>query len=535
MADEVKIFTVEIDGVEKQINSLKDLRRAQKEAKDSFIAGNEDAAKSLGILDKKLEDLNKTTGTFRSSGVENLNKSFGVLKEGFANFDFEKIKTGFSGLGAAMKAIPVVLITEAVIYLVEHFKELSEGSGLLAKALQFVGNIIGSIKDALLSLTDAIGITNTALDKQGEAIKKNADIAKEALAAQTAEYDRQISVAKSAGKNTVEVEMAKQKAIIATNVEIARQIEAFVRAGGELNEEKRKLLTASLESIKNAKAQENIIINTDNKQKQADYKKHLADLKKIKDEADRNFLSAANEILAEENAQLNADAAATDAIQKERNANKLAGLKLLADEQKQIATKAVKDAADLAAEDVKNAQKAEAFKVVLKQQTAKSVQALSDLFYSNEIANAHGNQTELNAIAKRQFETNKALQIAQAGITGIQAVFNAYTSGVATPVIGPATGAVYAAIAGVFAAAQIAKIASSEFNPGTTASVSSGGSLSSVPSSTPPPLPQSFNNGPASTRLSQTQQVQQTRVILVEADVRNAMDRVTTIVEQSKF
>ena len=42
-------------------------------------------------------------------------------------------------------------------------------------------------------------------------------------------------------------EQAKQQAIIDTNVQVVKQIEAFVRAGGVLDEEKQKLLTASLE------------------------------------------------------------------------------------------------------------------------------------------------------------------------------------------------------------------------------------------------------------------------------------------------
>jgi len=70
---------------------------------------------------------------------------------------------------------------------------------------------------------------------------------------------------------------------------------------------------------------------------------------------------------------------------------------------------------------------------------------------------------------RKQAQIDKALAISQATINTAQAVLAAYLSGVATPLIGPATGAVYAAIAAAFGAAQIAAIASTplpEFKKG---------------------------------------------------------------------
>ena len=108
------------------------------------------------------------------------------------------------------------------------------------------------------------------------------------LSETTAEFDRQLIVAKAAGKSTIEIERQKQQAIIDTNVEIAKGIEAQVRAGGVFTDEMQKQLTGSLTAIKNAKVQEYVATETDNKLKQEQYKKHLeekliADKKRIDD------------------------------------------------------------------------------------------------------------------------------------------------------------------------------------------------------------------------------------------------------------
>ena len=258
---ETVALSVEIGGTERSIKSLQDLKTARKDLQNEMLQGNTNAAKSLAQLEDKFEDLKDATKSVKGDGIEPLRNSFGMFKDGIMNFDMGKIGTAFKGLGAAMKAVPIFLLVEGITYLITNFKELSEGTGILAKVLQPVGELIGWITDGLYALTDAIGLTNTTLDKMGEDTVKNAEASKEAISQQNAEYDRQIKVAKAAGESTVELEKAKQQAIIDTNIQIVKQIEAFVRAGGVLDAEKKKLLTASLESIKNAVSDQEVIDN----------------------------------------------------------------------------------------------------------------------------------------------------------------------------------------------------------------------------------------------------------------------------------
>ncbi len=95
-------------------------------------------------------------------------------------------------------------------------------------------------------------------------------------------------------------------------------------------------------------------------------------------------------------------------------------------------------------------------------------QAINEALENNVISQAEANEALANIEAEKQkkladekrkaAEIDKAMQIASAVMTAAQATLAAYASGVATPLVGPATGAIYAAIAAAFGAAQIAAI-----------------------------------------------------------------------------
>lgn len=108
------------------------------------------------------------------------------------------------------------------------------------------------------------------------------------------------------------------------------------------------------------------------------------------------------------------------------------------------------------------------------------------------------------AAEKKAFIQEKGVRIAQAVAQTASAVLAAYSSGVATPIIGPATGAIYAGIAAAFGAAQIALIASQKFPE------SGGGGGSSSPQAPSPPTgsggqPTSFAPATFGSGISQSQ------------------------------
>jgi hypothetical protein len=282
-----------------------------------------------------MDDLSDSVKTLKGSGVERASASLGQLGEGFRNFDFDKIKIGFKGIGAAMSAVPIFLLVEGITYLISNFKELSEGNGVLAKSLQFVGGIIDTVVESLYLLTDALGLTNSELDKQGEAITENAEKSQEALNGTIAAYDRQIKAAQAAGKSTVELEKAKQQAIIDTNRIIAEQIAAFVRAGGELDTEKKKQLTAALETIKNAVNEQSVVeIKADTEAKKRNeeaYKKKKELIDKSKEDADKLFDELSKQ--QDEADKREADRRATELANRQKQLDELKALSLKRDQE----------------------------------------------------------------------------------------------------------------------------------------------------------------------------------------------------------
>ena len=164
---------------------------------------------------------------------------------------------------------------------------------------------------------------------------------------------------------------------------------------------------------------------------------------------------------------------------------------------------------------------------------------LNSLVTDLALKKAKGNVVEEEKIRKASFNRNKALQLGIATIQGVQAVLAAYSSGLATPVIGPATGAAYAAIAGVGAAVSIAKIAASKYEGG-----GGGGGTVKMPSApsagaSASSFAISDNTSSAQTELNadgtQSGGSGQTQVVVVETDITTAVNNVAQINEIATF
>ena len=558
MAEDKNIaIEVEVKGVEKSVESMKDLKNAIKSAKDeqlkaasSFGENSKqytDAAKKVSALTDKVDDLKDSTSSLAGSGLERAKAGLSQFGEGLMNLDFGKVKAGLTALKSALASTGIMLIVMAVSYLIANFEELSKGTGLLGLVLRAVGDYIQIFIDALTWLTDKLGLTNSALDAQREAMVANAEAAKEALGEQTKEYDRLIAVAKSNGESTVQIELDKQRAIQATNVMILRQLKAQIEAGQELDESQKKLLTSTLESVKNTHTAITVIENTDRKDKaEKDNKayednkaaniamiKQIEDAKiaAIKDEEQRAFaketldnqrrvkdiqaskassdlknqMLLANEQLFQDN--LNAInltvKAKKDAIDAKVIADKKAiDDKAIADNKQMLDTKHAqqiaqdeKDGAEMVAKNQKRKDDEKAVNDAMVNVTLQGLQAaqqLSDLFFAFKRRNMQKGSAEELAAAKKQFKINKALAITTATIQGVQGVLAAFSSGAAVPVVGAVLGPAYAVLAGVVAAANIAKIASAKFDEGGGGggggAVTSGGATPSVPIPSPPTL-----------------------------------------------
>ena len=535
---EKTVISIEVEGTGKAINSIKELKAELKAAQSAALNGDGKAAKRVAELKDKMDDLTDSTKSLQGSGVERITSGFDLLGQGFKDFDFDKIKTGFKGLGSAMSAIPIFLLIEGISYLVQNFDELSKGSGFLATILRSVSDAVSWLIDGF---TDLIGVTSEssrAIEYQGEAMVKANEKSQEALQGTTSEFDRQLAVAKAAGKSTIEIEQAKQQAIIDTNYEIAKGIEAQVRAGGEFTDEMKKQLSGSLEAIKNAKVKEYEITENDNKAKQEQYKKHLEEQNKIRQ--DNEKLISENTIAGAQIDKDNRKLIADDISAEEAEKLKLAKEKDDAEYEALLLRIAQKKKA---AEDEKLiAAEVEKFKYDVANQSLQATQNLSDAFFAIKMAKVRKGSKEEEDLAKKQFNINKGIQISLAIISGVQGVLNALSAKSILPE--PfATGVriANAVAVGTASVAAVAKIASTQFQSsggGGAPSISAGGggepsmpSGNGTPSIAAPTQNTTTFTGNANNNFNQPP----IKTYVVETDLRNSTNTIDKIKDQATF
>jgi hypothetical protein len=175
----------------------------------------------------------------------------------------------------------------------------------------------------------------------------------------------------------------------------------------------------------------------------------------------------------------------------------------------------------------------QAKRLELQNQAFDALNNLNDLVFTLASNRAKEGSKEEEKQARAKFKISKALQLTQATITGVQSVMNAFNSGLAVPILGPVTGAIYATMAGVNAAANIAKIASTKFDP--SGGGSSGGG--SIGSSIPAPNVAdagagTFNPGgdfPKMTDVNSTNDRNSVKVVLTDSDLKAGQKNSTKI------
>lgn len=515
MAEDKIAVEIEVKGSEESIQSMKDFKAAIKAAKDeqlkaaaAFGEGSDEfvkASKKVSALKDKMDDLNDSTKSLKGSGIERASEGFNQLGEGLRNLDFDKVKVGLVAMKSALAAVGIGLIVQAVMYLVENFDSLSKGSGVLAKVLRGVGEVITTITDYIYKFTDAIGLTNSELDKMGESVVENANKAKEALASQTAEYDRQIAVAKASGKSAVDLEIAKQQAIIDTNKALVEQTIAYVRNGGVLDEEQKKLLTGQLEAIKNAVTQQQVIEIGHTQKLKEENDKRLSDKQKYLDDLAKQELDAWNKTVEIRIANTEAQRLDDERLRQE----KLAADKLAMDESIAYMNETTEQEQVIALsndEFKRNLRKLELeeFKTNYNaqlntaQSLTSSLQSLSDTYFYFKRKNLEKGSAEELKQAKKQFDINKGIAIASATISGIQGVVNALSAQSVIPEpFGAILKGVTAVAVGAAAVANISKIASQKFDAG-----GGGGGSASAVASVAVPAPPTINTPSANTNSS---------------------------------
>jgi hypothetical protein len=545
MATEVLELSVKTN-IGQSITSLKELKDAIKAAKDEQIAmANKfgatsqeaiNASKNLAELKNKVDSLNDSSKSLKGSGFEMLKQGFGQIREGLMNLDFDKVKIGLTGMGAGFTSMAK---TAKAAFTGIKGAIAATGIGLLVIALGTIYAYWDDIKGVVSGLTTEQKRLNAEAEKNVKIAQDNLDLIsqqenilklqgkseKEILnmkIAATAEaiQETKIKLHQQKATRDAQIDAAKRnKAILegfisfvqAPIVLLLKGIDSAGKAFGEdfglakgftgsiagLLFDPEKVATdvdssiaeteKGLRALENASAGHKLAINNiDNEanKKGQDRQKAFddariqaakdleAELKAIRDEAANQLIldeaalldSFAESQLTEQQREQNAIYDKYFAIiqAKKQNGEDILELETnLASEIAAVQEKYGKESADKEKDRKKALQ---SFNVGMAQQ---GLQVIAD---------AAGEGTALA----------KAAAIAQATISGVQGVQNAFTSANAN--IGATAGTfgaypvTMAALAGVFAAANIAKIAS-----GSPASASGGGGGATAAATTPAP------------------------------------------------
>lgn len=564
-----------------------------------IASGFEAATAATALFGSKAEDVDKA-----------LKRVQAAMALSHAVQDVGELGKAFKLLGNIIKANPIMLIASILIAVGTAIYELKDKFKIFGQIVEAVSVIIKFLIDKFYAITDAIGITNTKLDEQGKTIVKNAQKAKDALNEQTASYDRQIKIASAAGKQTVDIELAKQQAILKTNKTIAEQIIAFVRAGGKLDEEQTKIFNEAKKAIEDASTE--IAVIKAKKQKEADDKdkenveKQKENNRKIREDYEANLKKKA---LEDQNAlkQLEENRKAELEIERDYNVSlqeideqyaKIASqnAELSSKEIYALIKKGYDDKNQLLikeAEDRKSAEKElqnnydtqlgiqnkykksqqevddlysqiaiqntnltskEIYDIIAKQyddEVAKAAQAEKDkqqvkkdslafageiLQLTDELSQAFAGKDEESQ--RKAFEVSKAMHLAQATMSGIQSVQNAFTTASASPLttIFPGYPFVQAGIAGAFALLQLNKIRQQQFKAagggiGGAGGAGGGGGVKA---------PSLGGVGSTSTNLDNLtsqggkKEEKPMKAYVVETEISDSQKRVNKIIDKSK-
>lgn len=502
MADDAVIFEAQVKG----ISNLKDLKTALKDAKSEllqFEAGTDGFARAqakVSVLSEKMKDLGDSV-RIQGSGVERLSQSFGLLREAFEGGSIEKAKIAFTALGQAMSAVPIFLLIEGVKYLIENFNEVTKAIGEFFssedKSKVSVKELSNEIENQTAQnklLTAELNGQIAMMEAQGASIDKIIAAKRRLSEIEIQDVERQIELQKvklEDIKQTNQQSEATQGFINLLlfqfglrDTAINREISQAAERKAVEDEVTNKIIEneAKILEIKNKFKLEEFNLN----KKDSDEKKKKADESEAAERAqDEREFKAKEKLNKEiralkeaEEAAAEAEEAAAEAAERaqderEFKAKEKLNKEIRADREAEEAATAATEK-KLNDERVANAKKSEQAILDAKRQGVLAAQTLVAAYFAYQLSRAHGNAAEELKIRKQAFEVDKAFNIARAIQDGIRSVQAALT-------IPPPGGEILAGVNAGLAAANVAKIAATEFNPGSSVATNLGTANTSVP------------------------------------------------------
>jgi len=241
-----------------------------------------DAAAKAGQLADQIGDIQQATKAVSGTPIENFAGSFGLLQDKLKGGDFKGAASAINGISASVKGLT--------------FKEATSGLSSFGAALGGLGKAL--LTNPIFLIATAIAAAVIAFkyfESEAEKITTNMlTRSKREIDALTQRYDHEIKLKEIAGRQTLETELEKQRAIIKT-AEIAIKSAGDIMkfdllmsiASGKIsysaNEEKINQLKEFYDAKKNAELEIELIeakAVQDTKKKQDDIFKIVIDNQK---------------------------------------------------------------------------------------------------------------------------------------------------------------------------------------------------------------------------------------------------------------
>jgi len=508
--------------------------------------------RELGALTDKVQDLGRSVNTVAGDPLERLNNSFSMVGSSLMNLDFGAAITGLDGMASAITDVKMDDIISGIQGLGTAFVNL--GKSLLTNPIFLIAATLTAVGLALYEYGQTMPFVTDQTKQLSEATRQASAASTEALKAFDLEERklRALGVAEKEiiairrqrtaqalkdSKNQLEAELKVLEEQEASQKKSSERQAKYIIGGqaliGMALEKTGELfgLVASKEKVDEQKK------NIDSlKGKIAEYEVQILELNKKETDLTKKQESNSQQKLQTQEKERESAVGALKEIQS-RNATRLevertAGLDLSKMSEDLAKSRA---ATEIAIEEKKRQTILEG-EIALKnarlqiaQQVLGGLMDLNSLLTDSGIVNA-----------KKSFQINKALGIAQASIATYEGAANAFTTAAKSPItIGfPGYPAVMAAIAVAAGLARVAKIAATKFNPSGGASAPSGGGMSGGGggamggggggSTSAPALDLSFlNNGQTKAQPLQT--------YVLATNVTSAQDAQQKILDQSKL
>lgn len=511
-ANKLKGKMTEISGAEttKMNTSLKGLQQEYKKLKVALSeAANPEEfkrlSKELNDVEGKIGDINDAASIATGSGVEQLNKGIALVGEGFRNFDFEKIKIGFKGIGQAMSAAGPLLLVAAIGALIENFDKVKAVVVGLFPALDSVSASTKALEKQQLLLVESNKILISDMENSLAILKATGASTKDIYEAEKNLIETKISALKvdaavlqskladiktndSLWESTIRLGIAISRNTGNSTLADQQQKALDINKAERAKEFTDKLLENNI-AIGKAETELALLkINLDKKEEEDNKTKAEEAKKRKQDEV--NFFKEKNKELLDDynNYQKSKEEIDKKAQEEKEKAEDLAIEAEIQADQKKFEADKKKRELDLAEFKKQEAAKMSA-RQALEKASFDAAKGLSDAIFSIQIGNAKKGSAEELKLKKQQFNINKAFAVTQAIMDGrraIQTVLASYPAPFNIPI---------AIATGISSAANIAKIASAKFDGGGASSGGAGESAVATPQigSTSLPTPPTIN------------------------------------------